>query len=99
MAKKYYRVKKDTFLWVKGAVLEYDADNSDNGYLPINDLWNTEANEESEYITAANIENNPDWFERVYEASSFGKLTYVTKEKARTLANKFFGGAGETDKD
>lgn len=100
-SEKFYRVKKDTFLWHEGAVLQRNDQGDDGGYSPISDLWNTEANDEvNEYISASNIENNPEWFERVYEASKFGKLVYVSKEQAKKVAGQFFAGKEHaTDKE
>lgn len=93
MAKKFYRVKKDTFMWLEGAILEYDEDEG-NGYGAINDLWDA-VELDGEYITANIIEKNPDWFERVYEMSKAGKAVYVTKEKAREMASQFFSSGEE----
>lgn len=89
-SKKFYRVKKDTFMWAKDAILELDPDiGSKGGYIAITDLWdNVEL--DGEYISSRIIEAQPDWFERVYEMSKFGKAVYVTKDKARQMATKFF---------
>lgn len=89
---KYYRVLKDTPLWVSGAIVQYNEEN--DGYGPISDLWNrVESNDNIlEHANAVEAKENSDFFERVYEASHLGKLTYVTKEKAQALAAKFFDG-------
>lgn len=81
MSKKYYRVKKDTFMWLEGAILESD---NDGGYKPISDLWDA-VDLKTEYITAHIIENpdSSDWFERVHEISLLGKAKYLTTAKAR----------------
>jgi len=89
---KYYRVKKDNFLWKKGAILEMK--DGENGYDPISDLWdNTEVNQ-GEYITARVVEapENAEWFERVYEMSQGKKAVYMVKEKAQAAASKFYEG-------
>lgn len=59
---KYYRVTKDNFLWKEGAILK-----GDDGYRPIEDMWDTTKYNSTEYISAPIIENNPEWFERVYK--------------------------------
>lgn len=82
---KYYRVIKDTFLWEEGAIL-CDIENT-MGYRPISDVWN-KFTEQNEYITKKLIENNPEWFERVYE-SNFEKAVFVTKEQYKKMMEKF----------
>lgn len=94
MSNKYYKVLKDTFLWEKGAILKYDETaGASGGYEPINDIWSTEANAEAnEYITAKNIENNPEWFERVYAVNLITKTVYKSKAEARELMEKEYSG-------
>jgi hypothetical protein len=91
MSKKYYQVKQDTPIWFAGAILEYDE--STSSYTATNDLFDKiEEGVNGECLTAHIVENeaNKDFFERVYEASKLGKTIYVTKAKARELANTFF---------
>lgn len=83
---KYYRALQDSFLWHKGAILKNDGD----GYRPISDLWDTTEHNGEEYITARIVENNPEWFERVYEISVLGKAKYLTREAARAYHDKAF---------
>lgn len=89
---KYYRVKKDTFMWDEGAILKYDGSlGGHGGYQPVSDIWNAiDLKDVDEYISGHIIENNPEWFERVYEISVFGKITYGTKEAAKAAATKLF---------
>jgi len=72
--KKYYRVKKDTFIWEKGAILHQEG----SGYVAVEDVWNT-VNIENEYISSSIIESQPDWFERVYESKT-EKALFVTAD-------------------
>lgn len=81
---KYYRVKKDTFLWAEGAVLKIN----DNGYIPIEDIWN-KTEDQTEYITCRLVEKNPEWFERVYKDDLKG-LYYRTKDQMVELYGKTF---------
>lgn len=76
---KYYRVRKDTFLWKVGAVLAWDGT---NGYSAIEDIWDAVPVIQGEYISARIVENsgNADFFERVYQDTLTGKL-FQTKDK------------------
>lgn len=82
---KYYRVIKDTFLWEEGAILKEREDKI--GYEPLCDVWN-KFEDQNEYISKRIIENNPEWFERVYE-SSLEKAVFVTKEQYKKMMEKF----------
>lgn len=87
---KFYRVKEDNFLWKKGAILKKESD--DNGYAPIDELWDTTDDNGEEYITAKIIEapENAKYFERVYEISKGKKAYYMVKEKAQEVAAKYY---------
>lgn len=87
MSKKYYRVLKDLPAVDEGAILE----DVGNGYAPISDIWNNEGTDPNgtKFASYA-IEHQPEWFERVYETSIFGKAAYATKEAAQALAKKMF---------
>lgn len=87
---KFYKVLEDNFLWKKGAILKKDAD--ENGYSPIDELWDTTDHNDGEYITAKIIEDpiNAKYFERVYEVSKGKKAVYLVKEKAQELASKYY---------
>lgn len=75
---KYYRVKKDNFLWKEGAIL---TDQGIGIYIPVEDIWN-KVNLQSEFISAYIIEHPEmeDYFERVYADTIIGNL-YRTKDK------------------
>lgn len=76
---KYYRVKKDTFLWKEGAILCTTVDGT--GYRAVKDIWD-KVPLKTEYITAHIIENpdNADTFERVYPDTVTGNL-FRTKDQ------------------
>lgn len=80
---KYYRVKQDTFLWHKGAILKDTEKGSNGGYSPETDIWDTTEHNGNEYISAPIVENNPDWFERVYPVNLLTKIVYKAKAQAR----------------
>ena len=93
---KYYRVKKDTFLWKAGAVLEKKTfTNGCTGYQPIEDVWNvvevTSGSGKDEYISSPFIEakENEEWFERVYKDDVAGKL-WKTKDQLVAAYNEAF---------
>jgi hypothetical protein len=83
---KYYRVLKDNFLWEIGAILKEN--DLKNGYVPIEDIWDVTEFNCKEYISSRIIENNPDWFERVYP-DNLDKLIFKTKEELRKAFEKF----------
>lgn len=87
---KFYQVKEDNFLWKKGAILEKEDD--DDGYRPIDDLWDATDDNGSEYISARIIEakENEKYFQRVYMVSKGKKAVYLIKEKAQEAAAKFY---------
>ncbi len=92
MSKKYYRVIKDTFMWEAGAILKFDSSQgSKGGYEAISDIWDA-TTLYGEYISKSIIEENPDWFERVYEINVLGKVSFATKEVAKATAAKLFKG-------
>lgn len=78
MAVKYYRVKQDTFLWEKGAILSSNSD----GYVPTNEVWN-KFEDQNEYISHNIVEKNPDWFERVYPINLLSKVVYKLRAEAK----------------
>lgn len=83
MSTKYYRVKKDTFMWLEGAVLSNTSNNG--GYMAIEDIWN-KVDVNTEYISAHIIENplNADFFERVYPDTLKGGI-FRTADKLREI--------------
>lgn len=88
MNNKFYKVIKDTFLWEEGAVLTNSASNG-NGYMPIDDIFIKECAENvGEYISDDIIENNPEWFQRVYPVNLLSKTVYKIKEEAKELLAK-----------
>lgn len=85
---KYYRVIKDTPLWEEGAILELDPSLSNKGgYSPLEDIWN-KTKDQTEYLSLNLIEQNPDFFERVYK-SEIEKLAFITAEEFKKVFNKF----------
>ena len=84
---KYYRVKKDTFLWEEGAIISNT--NTSGGYSPVEDIWN-KTKDQNEYITSKIIEDdiNSDFFERVY-ADNLEKMIFKTKDQLKDAFKNF----------
>lgn len=91
---KFYRVVKDTPVWLKGAIVR-KGDDSDQ-YSAVNDIWNSEETPElTKYLDnrsitemASVIENCPSWYERVYKVSSLKGMYYVVKDKMQDIMSK-----------
>lgn len=86
---KYYKVVKDNFLWVEGAILSNTSANG-RGYVPINGttLWNKTGHSNDEYISSNIIEKCPEYFIEVYPINLLTKTIYKVKEEARALMAK-----------
>lgn len=85
---KYYRVKKDTFLWKEGAIISME--DGDNGYDPIEDVWNV-VESQCDWITKEVVEanENREYFERVYKDNLKGNI-FRTADKVREVYEKKF---------
>jgi hypothetical protein len=90
---KYYRVKKDTFIWKDGAVLKEGnySGSSTSGYRAIEDIWDATPTIGTEYISARIVEHpdNSEFFERVYQDTIGGKV-FKTKDQIVQLYNDSF---------
>jgi hypothetical protein len=63
---KYYRVKKDNFMWKEGAII---SDGGKGTYTAVQEIWNN-----------VKSSGNADYFERVYPDTVSGKL-FRTKDQ------------------
>lgn len=79
---KFYKVIKDTPAWEKGAIIKFDGSES---YKAVNTLFSREGAEPGYVEVRRVVEAQPEFFERVYQATEGGKTVYVTKEKAKEL--------------
>ena len=89
---KFYRVKKDTFLWKEGAVLKLNEKiGRHGGYAAIEDVWDTTEHVADEYISAPIVEDvvNAEFFERVY-LDTIGSKMYRTKKQVVDAFSKAF---------
>lgn len=83
---RYYRVLKDTPLWVKGAIISNK--NNSHEYLVMDEVWEKVELKE-EYLTAHIIEDkdNGDFFERVYPIGDLKKKLFGSKLQAQAAAS------------
>ena len=82
---KYYKVLKDNFLWINGAILKENDNKS--GYIPIEDIY-YKLDDIKEYISKKIIEETPEYFQRVYPVNLLTKTIYKLKEEALEIINK-----------
>jgi hypothetical protein len=84
---KYYRVKKETFLWDEGAIISNK--DSSGEYRAIDPIFNR-MDDQTEYISANIIEaeENKDFFDRVYPVNLVTKTVYKAKEQAKEMLQK-----------
>lgn len=92
---KHYRLKKDTFLWKAGAILQHDPASTNDtlrlGYRPVEDIWDAVPVLGGEYISARIIEHpdNAEYFERVYPDTLKGKLFHTKDQLVELYTNAF----------
>jgi hypothetical protein len=87
---KFYRVIKDHPLLDVGAILSNEKES--RAYCPINDLFTKDVKDIDEdwYEMADLVENQPEWFERVYKATLATQTKYLAKDKAREIYDKLY---------
>ncbi len=87
---KYYQVKQSNFLWKQGAIIS-DGRSCNNGYAPIEDIWDTTPVNQGEYISRHIVEHpdNEEYFTRVYPDTIAGKL-FKTKDQLTAMYSKSF---------
>ncbi len=88
---KYYRVIKDNPLWEEGAILQ-NGSNEGKGYDAVEDVWHknkhADGSSQSEYLSDYIVENQPDFFERVYPSKG-KKALYITAAELKKAYGKF----------
>lgn len=96
MSKKFYRALRETPLWVEGAIVSNDGDHA--GYRPIDSVFvkDIDGVDEKWYEGRQAVENQPDWFERVYEMNGLKKLAYGSKKQAQAAAAALYQGDNES---
>lgn len=84
---KYYRVIKDHPCWETGAILS-NKDNERDGYSPIEDIWMKIAKTDDYVDGKELVENQPEFYERVYK-DSLDKALFYTKDGLKKVYEKF----------
>lgn len=85
---KFYKVLKDNFLWEEGAVLKQTSeDDNFSGYKQVDDIF-CKNELTTEYISKQIVENQPDWFVRVYPVNLIKKTLYLCKEETKKMLLK-----------
>jgi hypothetical protein len=76
MARRTFRLKKDTYDLKKGALFQEACDDGDQKYVLLNgdsfyrwDDWRTYWDDVRQSVSRNGAENNPEWFEEVFPAS------------------------------
>lgn len=90
---KFYRVIKDHPLWEIGAILEGKKQTTGDGlnYSPISGIWQKiEKCSENWWEGDELVENQPEWFERVYEVGVLGKAKYLSKAAAQKAHDELY---------
>lgn len=92
MSKNYYRVLKETPLWEEGAIIENNGEGG--GYRPIDSVFvkDVKGIDDSWYEGDDAVENQPDWFERVYPIGKLNKTAFGTKKQAQAAAAALYEG-------
>lgn len=91
---KFYRVVKDHPMWEVGTILhnvdEHGAPSPN--YYPIDELFvkDIEGVDFSWREGGELVENQPEWFERVYKVSILKQAKYLSKEAARKVHEKLY---------
>jgi len=90
---RYYKIIKDHPLWINGAIISDNKENSNN-YFAINEIFCKDIpnipNTETWYEGKELIENSPEFFERVYKVENSKNIFYETKENAlKFIQDKF----------
>lgn len=83
---KYYKVIKENFLWEVDSILSNAG--MDNGYRPVDDVF--KRHDGNEYITSDIVENEPEYFQRVYKVDLATRVVYEVKERAKELLAKSY---------
>lgn len=83
---KYYRIIKDHPCWEVGAIIRKDSDES--SYSAIEDIWNKIEETENYADGEEMVENQPEFYERVYK-DQLDKSIFYTKDQMKKVYEKF----------
>lgn len=89
---RFYRIIKDHPVWEVGAILSNEED--DSSYCPIDDLYNKQLDNGSDAAgfseSRSLVENQKEWFERVYKVNVLKQVKYLSKEDARAANDELY---------
>jgi hypothetical protein len=87
---KFYKVLKDHPMWEVGTILSNE--DTENKYKPISDLFvkDVEGLDGSWYEGAKLVENQTEWFGRVYKVTVLKQAKYLTREAAKKAHEKLY---------
>jgi len=86
---KYYRVIKENFLWDINAILEEKKSlGSHGGYKPVDEVFIKHEEQNDEYISSLIVENDSEYFERVYKVNLATRIVYDIKDRVKELLEK-----------
>lgn len=83
MTRQRYILLKDTPELRKGAVLEEDCDDGDQGFTVVSQEWNQQQDQISVGYTRETVTNAPEWFTEL-------TVLYVTKQQLNKVKDVLF---------
>lgn len=89
---KYYRIIKDHPTWETGSIISNEEDSEQ--YRPVDEVFvkDIEGITGSWYEGNALVENQPEWFERVYPIGALEKMVFGNKKQAQAAAAALYKG-------
>jgi len=88
---KFYKVIKDHPMWEVGCIISNKTDG--DSYYPVHgDMYLKDIKGVTERWHEGDdlVENQPEWFQRVYEVDVLGKVKYLAKDAARAAYEQLY---------
>jgi len=82
MNKKYFRVIKNNFLWELGAIVKSTIVDESIAYIAIDPIFVKAESDFPEYINSVFIEDNTEYFERVFPVNTENTIKFTDREDA-----------------
>lgn len=96
---RYYRVIKEHPTWEIGAILKQKDQANENdirNYTAISDVWDKELGKGVDvsgwWEGGTLVENQTEWFERVYPIGEVSKMLFGNKKQAQAAAAALYKG-------
>lgn len=87
---KYFRVIKEHPLWEVGAIISNEK--KPTSYSPVVSVWNKFDDMETWTEGATLVEQQDEWFERVYPLGKLEKMVFGDKKQAQAAASALYKG-------